>query len=106
MNKRKAGLYARQMGYQSEVHDLLRGSRCELAESGLPNRVDIGMIPENAQGVAGDGPCCDMKDRRHQLARNLVHVRFHQQKPLRRGEGRGKRSRSKRPMNCSRRSGF
>lgn len=39
----------------------------------------------------------NMHHRRCQLAGNLVHVRDHQQQPLRRGEGSGERS----PLQCS-----
>ncbi|OPY91440.1 MAG: hypothetical protein A4E72_00131 [Syntrophus sp. PtaU1.Bin208] len=82
MNERQAGLDARQMGDQAQVHDLLRGSRGKEGKAGLADRVDVRMIAENAEGMAGNGSRRDMKDRRHHFTRNLVHVRLHEDKAL------------------------
>ena len=44
------------------------------------------MIAENRKRVRGDSSRGDMKNRREQFARELEHVRNHQQQALRRGE--------------------
>ncbi|OPY77541.1 MAG: hypothetical protein A4E70_02570 [Syntrophus sp. PtaU1.Bin005] len=106
MDEWEAGLDARQMGDQPQVHDLLGGSRGEEGKSRLTDRIDVRVVPENAEGLAGDGSGRHMEDRRQQFTGDLVHVRLHEQKALRRREGRGKRPRRQRAVNRGCRPSF
>jgi hypothetical protein len=50
------------------------------------------VVAEDGQSLSREGTRCHVHYRAGQLARDLVHVRDHQQQTLGRGEGRGQRS--------------
>ena len=77
MNKRQAGPDAGQMGHKSEIHHLLDGCGCDLGKPRLADGIDVGVIAKDGKGMGSDSPGRDVEDRRHDLARNLVHVGDH-----------------------------
>ena len=77
---------------QSQVVGFLHRGGPEKREPRLPNRHHVRVVAEDRQPLRGNGPGCDTDNGRGQFARDLVHVRNHQQQTLRRREGRGERA--------------
>ena len=61
-----------------------------MRESGGPRGHHVAVIAENGERLAGQRPRGDVENGRGQLARDLVHVRDHEQQALRRRERGGK----------------
>ena len=78
-----------QMRDGGQIHDFLRVRLAEHSEAGLATGHDVGMVAEDVQRVGGDGTGRDVEHAGQLLRRDLVHVRDHQQKTLRRGVRRG-----------------
>ncbi|VWM24354.1 Uncharacterised protein [Collinsella intestinalis] len=72
-----------EVGDGREVHDLLDVALGEHGKTGLAAGHDVGVIAEDVERVGGDGAGRDVEDARQALARDLVHVRDHEQKTLR-----------------------
>ncbi len=87
-----------------QVVRFLRVARGEHGESGLPAGHDVGVVAEDRERVRGDGSCRDVHDERRQLACDLVHVRDHQEEPLRRRERGRQRSRLEGAVDRARRA--
>ena len=94
------------MRYQRQIHDFLNRVGTQHGKAGLTHGHDIGMIPENGQGMAGDGAGRDMKDAWQEFSGNLVHVGNHQKQPLRGCKRSGQRSCRQRAMNSAGSAGF
>ena len=78
-----------EVGDGRKVHDLLDGALGEHGETGLAAGHVVGVIAEDVERVGGDGAGRDVEDARQALARDLVHVRDHEQKTLRSRVGGG-----------------
>jgi len=85
-------------GDQGHVHRLPGRTGGDQAEPGLPDGHHVAVVAEDAQRLAGQRPGRDVKDRRRQLAGDLVHARDHQHQPLAGGEGRRQRAGLKCPV--------
>jgi len=94
------------MGHKGEIHVFLNRCRGKEGEACLFDRIDIRMVSENRQRMAGNGSSRDMKDGRHDLARYLVHVGDHKEQALGCRKCCGQGARGKRPMNRTRRASF
>ena len=79
----------RQMGHRAQVHHLLGGGGRQQGEAGLPDPHHVGVVPEDGQGMGGQGPGGDVEHPRQHLTGDLVHVGDHQQQALRGGVGGG-----------------
>ena len=81
----------RQMGHRPQVHHLLGRGGGQEREAGLPHPHHVGVVPEDGQGVGGQGPGRHVEHARQHLPRDLVHVGDHQQQALggRVGGGQG-----------------
>ena len=92
------------MGDGGQVLGLLRRTRCEHRETGLPGSHHIGMVPEDRKRVRGDTARRHVHAERGEFPRDLVHVGQHQQQTLRCGERGGQRSGLQRTVHGARRS--
>ena len=102
MEERDARLERRGLRDQREVLRLLHARGTEHRPAGRARGHDVAVIAEDRQRVCGQRTRGDVKDRRRQLAGDLVHVRNHQQQALRRGKRRGERSGLQRAMHGAR----
>ena len=84
--------------HQRQVVRLLHRRRGEQREPRLAHRHHVGVVAEDRQSLRRERPGGDVQHRRRQLAGDLVHVRDHQQQPLRRGERRRERAALQRAM--------
>ena len=84
----------------------LHGSRAEHGPAGGARRHHVAVIAENGKGLCRERARRDMKHRRRQFAGNLVHVRDHEQQPLRGREGRAERAGLQCAMNRAGRAAF
>ena len=82
VNERNAPLDRNEMRNRSEIHDLLHARLCEHSDTRLACRHDVLMVTENVQRGCCDCTCADMEHARQELARDLIHIRNHEQKPL------------------------
>ncbi len=96
---RNAGPQGRPLADRREVVGLLHRPRGQHPEPRLAARHDVGVIPEDRQRVRGHGARRHVHAERGQLARDLVHVRDHQEQALRRREGRREGARLQRAVN-------
>ncbi len=101
MQEGNAGLERGRMSDERQVHGLLHGVRREHGEPRGPAEHHVGVVAENREGVGGHRARADVKCRGRKFARDLVHVRDHQQQALRRGEGRGQGPGLERAVNRS-----
>ena len=84
---------------RAEVHDLLRVGLSQHCKAGLTTCVDVRVIAEDVQCMGCNAACGYMEHAGKQLARDLVHVRDHQEKTLRRRVGRRHRAGRKAAVN-------
>ncbi len=87
------------VSHRREVHDLLDVALGEHGEAGLAAGHDVGVVAEDVQGVGGDATGGDVEDARQLLARDLVHVRDHQEQALRSRVGGGQSAGAQRAVN-------
>ena len=92
-------LQARGLRDDREVVRLLNGVRREKREPRLAAGHDVGVVAEDRESVRRDRPRRHVHHERRQLARDLVHVRDHEEEALRRRERRGEGARLDRPVN-------
>ena len=83
VQERDASFDRSQMGYRSQIHDLLHAALGKQGKSGLPGCHYVLVVTENAQRVRGNGACANVEYSRQQFASHLVHVGDHQKQPLR-----------------------
>ena len=79
----------RQMGHGAKVHDLLGIVGAQHGVARGPAGHDVGVVPEDGQGVGGQSPGGDVGDPGEQTAGDLIHIGDHQQQTLGGGEGGG-----------------
>ena len=89
------------VSHRREVHDLLDVALGEHGEAGLTTGHDVGVIAKNVQGVGSDATRGDVEDARELLARDLVHVRDHQEQTLRSRVGGGQSTGAQRTVNST-----
>ena len=77
------------VGHESEVLAFLDAAGGEHCKTRLAASHNVGVVTENGKALHSKSTCSDVEDRGGQFARNLVHVRDHQEKTLGSGEGRG-----------------
>ena len=92
------------MRNEREVGGLLRRRRAQHRPARRPRRHHVAVITEDRQRMRRDGTSGNMDDRRRELARDLEHVREHQQQALARGERRGERAAGGRTVERARRA--
>ena len=83
VDERNASLDRDQMSHGSEIHDLLHARLCKHRNACLACRHDILMIAKDVQRGCCNRTRTDMENARQELARDLIHIRNHQQEPLR-----------------------
>ena len=83
VDERNASLDRDEMRHGSEIHDLLYARLCEHGNARLTCRHDILMIAEDVQRGRCDRTCADMEHSRQKFARDLIHIRNHEQESLR-----------------------
>ena len=86
------------MSHRREVHDLLDVALGEHGEAGLAASHDVGVVAEDVQSVGRDGTGRHVEDGRQALARDLVHVRDHQEQALRSRVRGGQSARAERAV--------
>ena len=91
---------------KAQVHDLLHGVGRQHRKARLTARHDVCMVAENAECVGCKRARRNVEHAGEQLARDLVHVRDHEQQALARGERRGHRARGKRTVHRARGTRF
>jgi len=82
VQERDAGAQRGELPDGREIMGLLDRARRQHGEPRLAARHHVGMIAENRQRVGGDRAGRDVHAERGQLARDLEHVRDHQEQPL------------------------
>ena len=82
MQERHFCFEGREVCNEREIHNFLNGTGSEHCKTGLAASHNVLMIAENIEGMSGDSTCADVEYGRHQFARDLVHVRDHEQKTL------------------------
>ena len=100
MYKRQTGFQGSGLGNQGHVHHRLHGMRSQHREAGSPHGHHVLVVAKDRQPLSGQRPRRDMKNRRRKFAGDLVHVRDHQQQPLRRGKGGRQRAPLQRAVHC------
>ena len=98
MQKRNARLERGGVCNQREILRFLHRSRAEHRPTGRPRRHDIAVIAKDGKRLRGERTRRDVKNRRSQFARDLVHVRDHQEQSLRSGERCAERAGLQRAM--------
>ena len=93
VQERHSALDGRKVCHRAEVHDLLHVRLGQHRKAGLTAGHHVAVVAENVQRVAGKRSRRDVEHARQQLARDLVHVRDHQQQALGRRVGRRQRAR-------------
>ena len=99
VHERNAAFESGSVGHESEVLAFLHAAGGEHGKAGLAAGHHVGMVTENRKALHGKCTGCHMEDRGGQFARNLVHVRDHQEKTLGSGEGRGQSTGLERSVN-------
>ena len=103
VQERHPPLDRRQMRHRGQVHDLLRIALRQHREPRLAARIHITVVAEDVQRLRRHRARRDVEHAREPLAGDLVHVRNHQQQPLRRRERRRQRARRERAVDRARR---
>ena len=92
VDKAHAGLDGGQVRHRRQVHHLLGSAGGQHCHAGAPACHDILVIPEDGQGVGGQGPRRHMEDSGQPLACNLIQIGDHEQQALGGGKGGGQRA--------------
>ncbi len=101
VHERHARLERGDLRNQCHVGNFLHRVRTEHRPAGRTTRHHVGVIAEDRQRMRRQRTSGYVHGRRGQLTRDLVHVRNHQQKALRRGKRRAKRARLQCTMQCA-----
>ena len=104
VNERDARFERGGLRDQRAVHRFLNRVRGEHRKAGLADGHDVLLVAEDRQRVCGDGAGGDVDHGRSELARDLIHVRNHEQQTLRRREGGGERAGLQRAVQRARRA--
>ena len=82
VHRRDAAFERRSVGDKGEILAFLHRRGAEHRKARLAASHHIGMVSENRKPLGCEGTRGHMKDCRGEFARNLIHVRNHQEKPL------------------------
>ena len=93
MEERDTALQGRRLGDQGHVVSFLNGAGSQHCESCGPAGHDVRVIAVYGKGVGCDRPCRDVHHKGGEFTGDLVHVRYHQEKPLRCRKRGGQRPR-------------
>ncbi|MPM88411.1 hypothetical protein SDC9_135515 [bioreactor metagenome] len=88
VQERNAALNGGEVRDRAEIHRFLGVCGREHGETGLAAGHNVGVIAEDRECVGRERARGDVEDAGQQFARDLVHIRDHQQQALRSGEGR------------------
>ena len=88
VQKGHPSLDGRQVRHPRQVRHLLDAARGEQRKPGLTARHDVGLVPEDGEGVGSHRPRADVKHSGVQLPGDAVHRGDHQHQPLGRRVGR------------------
>ena len=91
MDHAHAGLDGGQMGHRGQVHDLLGAAGGQHGHAGAPAGHHVLVVPEDGQGMGGEGTGRHMEHPGQPLPSDLIEVGDHQQQALGGGEGGGQR---------------
>jgi len=86
---------------ECEVHDFLNIVRGKERPARLSGGHDVLMIAENRERMRRNRTGRNVEYGGCRFARDFVHVRDHEQEPLRSGEGGGERTGRERTVNCA-----
>ena len=106
MQKRDSCLERCGVGDQREIARFLYGTGTEHGESGRARRHHVAVIAKDRERVRGNRSRGHVDHRGRQFSGDLIHIRDHQQKALRRGERRAERSGLQRAMQRAGRAAF
>ena len=94
------------LGNQREIHHFLHRTGEQLRKTGAACRHHVAVVAENGQRLRRHRPRRNVEHRAGQLARNFVHIGYHQQQPLRSGESGRQRTGGQCAVNRTRRATF
>ena len=86
-----AGLDGGQVGHRGQVHDLLGAARGQHGHAGAPAGHHVLVVPEDGQGMGGEGPGGHVEHSGQPFAGDLIEVGDHQQQALGGGKRGGQR---------------
>ena len=104
VQERHSPLDGRQVRHRGQVHDLLHVRLRQHRKARLAARHHVAVVAEDVQRVARQRTRRHVEHARQQLARDLVHVRDHQQQALRRRVRRRQCARVQRAVHSARRA--
>ena len=90
VDKGNSAFDSRQVSDRSEVHNFLGVGFRQHSETGLTTSVNVRMVTENVERMRSNTAGRNVEYARQKFTSDFVHIRDHQQKTLRSGEGRGK----------------
>ena len=106
VQERHAGRERRGMGHGRHIGRFLHGTGAEHGEARGAGGHDIAVITEDAEGMGGQCPGCDVDDGGCQFAGDLEHLRQHQQQALAGRERGGQRTAEHRAVKGAGRTGL
>ena len=101
-----AALDGSQVRNSAKVHNFLGVGLSQHGKAGLAAGVDVGVVAEDVQRVAGNGSGGNMEDTGQKLAGDLVHVGDHEQQTLGSGVGGGQGAGGQRAVHRARSTGL
>ena len=106
VDERNFCLQRGQVSDQRKVHSFLNGTGRQHCKTGLTASHNVGVIAENVQSVRRQSSGGNVEDAGQQFARDLVHIRDHQQQSLAGGVSRRQRACAKGAVNGACRTRF
>ena len=101
MKERNGTLKCGEVRNCTEIHNFLRVIGAKHCITGLAAGINIRMIAENIQRMGRYAACRYMNYRRKKLTGDLIHIRDHEKKTLRRRVSGCERTGGKRAVNCA-----
>ena len=90
-----------QVGDAGQIHHFLHAARSQHGKAGLTGGHYVLVVAENGQGLRCERPRRYVEYAGKQLPGYFVHVRNHQQQPLRSGERSGQSTSLERTVHCA-----
>ncbi len=91
----------RKVCHESHVHGFLNGIGNEHSKASLASGHNVLVVAKDGQGMSSKSTCRNVENAWKEFTRNLVHVWNHEQKTLRRREGRGQCTAAKATVNSA-----
>ena len=104
--ERNLALEGCEVGDERHVHFFLDGSCGGQRETGVPACHDVGMVAEDCERLTGERTRRHMEDAGEHFARDLIHIRDHEEQTLRSGVGACQRTCGKSSVHSARGAGF